>query len=416
MATALDPFSMFVLTTGPAFLRNDESIINAVVRNSYLLPRFMEGKEISLLLQGGSQIQDIVYLSEDSDAEWYAADKQDFDYRNQQVGTAWQQNWRFLKNSTSWTDHEVGLNEGGGLSSKIGQYHRYKRIMHLRYMNLWTTQIHKLEDAVVGTPHRDQMETASGLLPQSLFCFITGPNNSALNPGVPNQGLAAGAWTTVQNINVASNQKWRNQVTLYPVPAGGGILAESWWQNMREMHSNCRFERLPRFGSYSDPTRSPAFYLVSLWGLITAESSLRFPQDALLAGRQDAAFPSPMFHGVPYVYASSLNGAQVINAITDNTNIVNEQLTAQTGGGTPAAGNHAGPRVWACNGADINFVMHRDRVMHRLPPFSPDRQPFMKVLVTDTWCNMVVRNRRTQGYMGPVTNDVTSPAVPNAGV
>src|SRR5688572_27824584 len=109
MATAMDPFSMFMLTTGPAFLKGEESIINAVVRNSYLLPRFMEGKEMELLLQGGTKLQDILYLSEDSDAEWYASNRQDFDYRNQQVGTAWEQNWRFLKNATSWTDHEVGL-------------------------------------------------------------------------------------------------------------------------------------------------------------------------------------------------------------------------------------------------------------------------------------------------------------------
>ena len=425
MATALDPFSMFMLTTGPAFLKDDESIINAVVKNSYLLPRFMEGKETELLLQGGSKIQDILYLNEDSDAEWYSAANQDFDYRNQQVGTAWEVNWRFLKNSTAWTDHEVGLNDGGGLSSRIGQFHRFKRIQKLKFMNLWTTQIHKIEDAFTATPNRDQMEEGNGLLPQSLFCFITGPAGTAAptNNGVPNQGASTSAWTAVQGINVAANQKWRNQVASYlvtVVSALGTIGAEAWWQGFRELHSKCGFERLPRYGSFSDPARSPSFYAVSLWGLISCESSLRSPQDLLLAGRQDAAFGGPMFQGVPIVYVSNLNTAVVHNSQADATKIYNEQGTAVVGGSIVDTDFINGPRVLAVNGTVVNFIMHRDRVIHRLPPFSPDRQPFTKVLVTDTWCNIVCRNRRELGVMSPIavanTTDVESPAPPSASV
>lgn len=423
MATALDPFSMFMLTTGPAFLRDDESIINAVVKNSYLLPRFMEGKETELLLQGGSKIQDILYLSEDSDAEFYSAANQDFDYRNQQVGTAWEINWRFLKNSTAWTDHEVGLNESGGLSDRIGRFHRFKRIQRLKYMNLWTTQIHKMEDALTATPNREAMEEGNGLLPQSLFCFITGPGNisGTSNPGVPNLGLSATAWTEVQKINVAQNQKWRNQTAAYVITAvASTILAENWWQGMRELHSKVRFERLPRFGSYSDPNRSPAFYAVSLWGLIACESAMRSPQDILLAGRQDPAYPAPMFQGVPFVYVSNLNGAVVWNSQADVTKIYNEQATAAVGGAVVDTDFLAGPRVTAINGAVVNMVMHRDRVIHRLPPFSPDRQPFTKVLVTDTWYNVACRNRRELGVLGPIgttnTFNVAVPAAPSVGV
>ena len=422
MATALDPFSMFMLTTGPAFLRDDETIINAVVKNSYLLPRFMEGKETEVLLQGGSKIQDIVYLNEDSDAEFYSAANQDFDYRNQQVGTAWEQNWRFLKNSTAWTDHEVGLNESGGLSDRIGRFHRFKRIQKLKYMNLWTTQIHKIEDALVATPHRESMELGDGLLPQSLFCFITGSNTTAGtgNPGVPNQGLSAAPWTTVQNINVAANPRWRNQTAGYLVPPAGTVGAEAWWGGLRELSSKCGFERLPRYGSFSDPARSPTFYAVSLWGLIIAESSMRSPQDLFLAGRQDAAFPSPLFQGVPIVYVSNLNTAVVHNSAADVLKLYNEQGTVAVGGSVVGTDFVAGPRVTAINGQVVNLVMHRDRVMHRLPPFSPDRQPFTKVLVTDTWLNLVCRNRRELGSMGPVaaanTTDVLSPTAPTPGV
>lgn len=417
MVAALDPFSMFMLTTGPAFLKTDEDIRNAVVRNSYFLPRFLEGKEMNLLLQGGTKIQDVIYLQEDSDAEFYSATSQDFDYRNQQVGTAWEANWRFLKNATMWTDHEVGLNEGGGLSDRIGRFHRFKRIQKLKFMNLWTTQIHKIEDGILATANRDTMEDGTGIpQPFSLGCFLT-TNSSAGNTGLPNTGSSSGAWTTVQGVTTPhvgnTTGKWRNQLATYSVTSGA-VSGFQFWGGMRELHSKCRFERLPRFGAYSDPTRSPTFYAVSLWGLMLAETSMRSDQDAYLAGRQDAAYPSPMFSGVPFVFIAGLGTARIINDPAGVTNLADEQ-----GNGTPAnptAGTYfVGPRVWAIQGSALNLVMHRDRVMHRLPPFSPDRQPFTKVLVTDTWYNMTCQNRRENGVLQP-TADVTALAAPQAGV
>lgn len=421
MATAMDPFSMFMLTTGPAFLKNDESIINAVVRNSYLLPRFMEGKDADFLLQGGTQIQDIIYLNEDSDAEFYKSDQQDFSYRNQQVGTQWNAPWRFLKNSTSWTDHEVGLNESGSLSDRIGRFHRFKRIQRLKFMNLWTTQIHKMEDALFATPNTTQMEDGAGALPYSLFAFITTPTSFAAATSGTNNGLPNG-WSTVQGITPSTTagtpgSRWRNQQAAYVTTATP--TAANFWSGMRELHSKCRFERLPRFGSFSEPTRSPSFYAVSLWGLIMAESFMRTDQDAYLAGRQDPAYPSPMFHGVPFVYCSGLNSATYINGIGDSL-FYNEQGGVASGSAT--TGNHsAGPRVLAINGQVLNMIMHRDRVFYRVPPFSPDRQPFLKVMVTNTWYNLVCQNRRELGVLGPVAStaaavDVTSPAAPGTGI
>lgn len=408
MATAMDPFSMFMLTTGPAFLKNDESIINAVVRNSYLLPRFMEGKDADFLLQGGTQIQDIIYLNEDSDAEFYKSDSQDFNYRNQQVGTQWNAPWRFLKNSTSWTDHEVGLNESGSLSDRIGRFHRFKRIQRLKFMNLWTTQIHKMEDALVAPPDANEMEVGSGSKPYSLGCFVNQPSSASTDgSGIPN-GPAGNAWSTVQGITPSTTAgtagyRWRNQQATY---TGGSLVTapENFWQGMRELHSKCRFERLPRFGSFSEPTRSPAFYAVSLWGLILAESCMRNQQDAYLAGRQDPSYPAPMFHGVPFVYVSSLNGLAWLNQTNSTTTLVHEGTSQFTG-----------PRVVAVNGQVLNLIMHRDRVFYRVPPFSPDRQPFLKVMVTDTWLNFVCQNRRELGILRPSTS-VTNPTAPSAGI
>jgi hypothetical protein len=411
----MDPFSMFMLTTGPAFLKKDESIINAVVRNSYLLPRFMEDKEMDILLQGGTEIRDIIYLQEDSDAEFYASDKQDFNYRNQQVGTQWTVPWRFLKNSTSWTDHEIGLNESGSLSDQIGRFHRFKRIQKLKFMNLWTTQIHKMEDSLVATPHNEQMEAGSGILPNSLGVFIQDRAPGLAGYGLPNQGASAAAWTTVQQVNVGTFPKWNNQRSTFASGTGSILVPENFWAGMRELHSKCKFERLPRFGSYSDPSRTPSFYAVSLWGLISAEVAMRSEQDAYLAGRQDPAWPAPMFSGVPFVYISSLNGAILWSDPATTTVISNEAGTAGVPAAPTGATFFAGPRIIAVNGKVVNMVMHRDRVIYRVPPFSPDRQPFLKVMVTDTWMNNACQNRRELGVMTP-SNDQLVPAAPSAGV
>lgn len=386
MATALDPFSMFMLTTGPAFLKDDESIINAVTRNSYLIPRFLEGKEMELLLQGGTQIQDILYLEEDSDAEFYKASEQDFDYRNQQVGTAYKLDWRFLKNSTSWTDHEVGLNEGGSLSDRIGRFHRFKRYKRLKEMNLFTTTIHKIEDSLFTTPSATEMEAGDGALPHSLGSTIT-ENVSGLPTG----------YTTVQTIAPSSKPNWDNQRGTY---VGGAVTDVNFWDGCRRIWTKCRFERLPKYGAYSEPSRSPSFIACSLWGLRLAERSLQNKNDILLAGRQDPAYPHPMFNGTPFVYVSTL----------DTASLFTDTAGGAYGPETSVSGGANGPRFWFIQGRCVNLIWHRNRMFYKKPPFSPDRQPFMKVMVTDMWYNMVNQNRRENGILGPAANVTTPPA------
>jgi hypothetical protein len=393
----MDPFSMYSLITGPAFLRGDERVINAVTRNSYLIPRFLAGKEEAIYLQGGSKIQDIIYLEEESDAEFYDPSKQDFGYRNQQVGTPWEVNWRFLKNATSWTDHEVGLNEYGGFSPTVGKFHRFKRIKYLKEMNLLTTGVHKLEDSLFTTPSFASMEVATGRLPNSLFSTITN-RGSGISP------YGSTATDTVQGVDAVNRTAWRNQHGTYTVPAGGTIDAENFWDGFRLLYNKCGFERLPLGGEeYSQPKRSPTFITASLWGVRAAERSLRSEQDLLLAGRQDAAFPGPMFHGVPIVYISTLNTA---TGYWDSTGGV---FTNEQGTGANAA-FVTGPRFMFVQARVINMVWHSERFLKRLPPFSPDNQPFLKVMVTDTWYNLVNENRRESGVLEPTGIDVAGPA------
>lgn len=396
MATALDAFSMFTLTTGPAYLSSSKNILNATTKHNYLLSRFMRGKPMELLLQGGSQIKDVIYLEEDSDAEFYSSSDQDFDYRNQQVGSAYEVNWRFLKNSTSWTDHEVGLNEGGSLGDKVGAFHRFKHYRDLKLMNLWTTTIHKMEDQLFAQANNAEMETASGKQPYSIPATITDKGNNLLSGSDT-------TFTEVQGIDPALKSNWDNQRAAY-TPASGVATGEAFWTACRTLWTRCRFDQLPKYGEYSQPARSPDFIACSLWGLTLAESSLRGEQDMYLAGRQDASFPYPQFNGTPFVYVDTLDTAALYADLAATGTTLNNESESST--------NVHGPRFWFINGSCMNMIWHRDRMFHKVAPFSPDREPFKKVLVTDNWYNLVNQNRREHGILTP-GGDVNTPADPN---
>lgn len=407
MATALDPFSMFTLTTGPAYLSSSRTILNGVLKHNYLCGRLMRGKPLSQVLQGGSEIKDVIYLEADSDAEFYSASDQDFDYRNQQVGQAHKADWRFLKNSTSWTDHEVGLNEGGSLSEKAGAFHRFKYYRDLKLMNLWQTTIDKMEDQLFAQANSGEMESATGKQPYSIPASITDRSN-----GLPRGSDAT--FTTVQGLSSSTYTNWANQREVGSSSGGGYVVSsgsatgEAFWQGCRKIWTKCNFDGLPKFGEYAQPRTSPDFVACSLWGLTLAEGSLRDEQDMYLAGRQDAAFPYPQFHGTPFVYVDTLDDAALY---TDNTG-TGTTLSDEADSGSIGANFYNGPRFWFINGMRMSMVWHRDRFFKKIPPFSPDREPFKKVLVVDNWYNLVNQNRREHGILGP-NADVTSPSQPS---
>ena len=400
MATALDPFSQFTLTTGPAFMSDSRSILNATLRHYYLLARFMSGKPMEQILQGGSEIKDIIYLEQDSNAEFYRADAQQFSYRNQQVGTSYKLDWRMLANNTSWTDHEIGLNETGGMSQGPGTFHRFKYYRDLKMMNLWTTTIEKMEAQLFAPAYTGDMEASTGSQPYSLGASI-----------VDNADGHAPSWSTVQSIDPDDYANWDNQRGTYTaadLSAAGG--AAKLWAGMRTVYTKCKFTNLPRFGAYGKASTSPAFIAASLWGIVAAEMALQSKQDLLMGGPgKDPAFNGPTFSGTPIVYVDSLDSAALFtDGVAGSTERKDE---AGTGTGSGSGTFYNGPRFWFINGRCVNVIWHKNRMFHKVPPFHPDEEPFKKVLVTDNWYNVVNQNRRESGMLSPAAT-VTAPAQP----
>ncbi len=124
----------------------------------------------------------------------------------------------------------------------------------------------------------------------------------------------------------------------------------------------------------------------------------------------DPAFNGPTFNGVPFEYFDELDTAQLYGAgiAADTAGRLDEQ-----GNGTAVgSGSHkAGPRFWFINGNCVNVVWHKNRMFHKVPPFSPDESPFKMVMVIDNWYNVVNQNRRESGILSPAAI-VATPAAP----
>lgn len=406
MASTFDPFTMVSTITGQAILTPENAIKNAVTRNSYFLNRWMEGKPKEWYLQGGTKIVDIIYLQEQSNAQWYNPDKQDFNYVNVQSGQSHETNWRHLFNHWSFTDHERIINEGGGMGVSIGAFQRFKQYMLLKLMNGITTWVHQLEEAAITTPDNTSMEAGThptANVPNSIGVHIT-ENTSGLPTG----------FTTVQTLSPATFPNWDNQRGTYAVSTGA-TTADDLWDGFRKVFSKCSHDKLPMQGEpYASVRTSPSFIGCSLWGMRLIERFMRTGSmtsgDARFLGmRSDPAWPYPVFNSSPMVYISGFDGSagsKVGRLFTDGAggSYTDENDLFAVGGSFKK-----GPRFWFFHGMSQGYVWMRDRVMYRKPPFSPDRQPFNNVIVTDTWCNITCQNRRELGILGPSAS-LTSPA------
>lgn len=394
--SAIDVFTDFVLSTGPAFLTGPEDIVNDAVKNTYTLPRFIFGKTMREMVQGGNSVKDNIFLGVDSNSANYKPNAE-FNYRNPQVLSQWSIPWRFTKDEMVWTDHEIGLNVGE--MSQGARIQKFKDIKYSKEMNLYTGLLKFIDDQFWAGPDVAEMEASDGETPYTLNAFIT-ENGSADLPNtaqfgtVPLNGPDATAWTTVMGIAPASKPNWRNAVELYGVvgPLSGDTGSNATTHLFRAMsrgYFRVRFDQVPKYPRISDPASVPSFYATSLWGVGIYESALRQGQDTFVwTGRQDPAFGSPTFRGVEIVYISDLDTAALYAGAAG---ALATEVTATLNG----------PRYYGINGQFMLKTIHRDRYFYKKAPFSPSKQPYTHIMIVDMWHNNVCRSRRRHVQVSP---------------
>ena len=393
--SAIDVFNDFMLSTGPSFLTGPEDIVNDAVKNTYILARFIYGKTMSEMIQGGNSIKDNIFLAADSNATNYKVNAE-FNYRNPQVLSQWSIPWRFTKDEMVWTDHEIELNVGELGSG--ARHHRFKTLKNSKEQNLYTGFIKFIDDQFYAPSDVAEMEASDGEIPYALTCFIT-ENGATLTPNttqfgtVPLNGPDATAWTTVMGINPTTKPNWRNVVEVYgtigPVTGDTGTNANTHlFRALSRAYFRVRFDRVPKYPQVSDPTSVPTFMPASLWGLGLYESALRVGQDTWV-GKQDPAFAGPQFRGIELVYVSDLDTAAIFPGTAG-------ALATESGSAV-----NDGPRYWGVNGTYMLKVLHRNRYFYKKAPFSPSKQPYTHIMITDLWHNNVCRSRRRQFIVVP---------------
>jgi hypothetical protein len=407
----LEEFTTLMQSTGPAWMRGPENLINEAVRTTYTGNRICAAGSMMEMCQGGDQIEDIIFLGETSDYARYNPNEA-FTYDMPQTGTKWTAPWAFAKASVSWTKQDIGLNvESMGAKYRASVY---KRVMHQKHQNLWTGVCNGIEDEFWARPDSVEMESSTPTGPRkpySIPVFI----NEFTNGQVPSQVDASGiAWTTIQDIDPSStgNSKWA------PYSVGGGANAAAasagydfdastnfakdtagLFPAFTKAFWNLRFDRLPKKPEYSDKTSSPCVIWCSLQGMVNYEHALRVNQDTFRGigktSGQDPAYDAPTFRGIPLEYIAALDTAKLY---ASTANAVNETVESGTD-----AGAKAGPRYYFINAEYLKFVTHTENYCKMTEPFMPSAQPFTRVQVMDLWNNTVCRSRARHGIVGPGT-------------
>ena len=388
MASALSTFTDFIDTTGPSFLTSAEDVVNEACKNNYLLRRFLRGKGPSDTVQGGASIKDTIMFDEESTFQYYEPN-QTFNWQNPQVVENWDIKWRFCVDHMAYTDAEVELNVGGGMS-RGARHQAYKKLKRIKEQRLWTSILNGMEDALFALPNEATMEAETGTRPYSMPSFVNEYTN----------GLHPGFGTSVMGLAPGTYDKWTPQLQTYGNTAGTAGAEWITADNSRNMIAamdriflDVQFVPPPSHQEYfDDPSLNAMFIACSKKGQNAYQQLLRASQDTFVTGsRQDPAYMQPKYAGIDLVYAPKLDTYAGYGTNGDKVE-------------TDASGNFSGPRFYFINGNYMKFVFHSTRYMYQHAAMRHPNQPFTTIVPVDSWYNFVCRSRQRHGIVAPVAD------------
>ena len=393
--SALSVFNDFMKATDSAVLTSPDHITYEAVKNNYLLRRFMKGRGPEEVLQGGKTIKDQIMFDEDSTFEYYQPNAT-FTWQNPQVLEEWEIQWRFCVDHMSWTDHEIELNAGGGLSSKA-RHAVYKRLRKVKEQRLWTSLINGVDNSLFAVPEAAAMEAAGGTKPYSIPAFINEETNGLFNEsGTP--------WTTKMGIAPATQSKWAPKQAVYKATEAGGVSTHDNSVGILaafdNMYLSTKFSAPPTKQEYfENDNLYRQFIACSKKGITDYGGILRLQQDRFAVSPQDPAFIKPTYAGIELEYVSDLDTAALYLDADGNSLHVEGSSYAAAATSAPALG----PRYYWINANYLKPVFHTKRYMHRHDVMTHPNQPFTHVQPVDCWMNFVCQSMQRQGIVSPGT-------------
>ena len=430
--TPADKFRDFMEVTGPAYLTGPDTIINEAVKRNYLWGDLVKGKERAI--QGGTEIRETLMTSDGATFQYYQPNET-FTWSNPQVLDTVSANWRFAVDHLAWTDHEVELNAGEGMSNEAMKA-AYKRLKRAKEQRMVTSLVNGLEDSLWASPwgQSGEMEGSSGKTPYSIPCFITENGKSLGGNWVGYTPAGPSDWTsTVAGIDPDDEAVWGNQIVFYD--KGKAANAVSSAHSFEEYHidesSDTTHDVFGLITAFDEmflklDFRAPATYaeyfenntmnqqkiVCSRRGINEYKRALRDSNDRLVS-MQDASYSAPAYSGIPLTYASGLDTAALYNKDNnagswdhDDTYSGRQeaaQIAIDTTGGTEFADDtiDKGARYYWINGEYMTPFVHTRRYMVKHDVMRHPNQPFTNIQPTDTWWNLLPSSRMRHGIISP---------------
>lgn len=414
---SITQFNDFMQTTGPAYLKSADAVINEAVKNNYVLSRLLKEKASETLIQAGSTIKDTIVFDDASTYQKYQPNDT-FTWTNPQVTDTLTANWRFSMDYMTWTDQEIELNEG---DAKV----MYKRLKRIKEMRMWTSMLNGMENDLWATSANNSgnMEGGSGKEPYSLPAFITEKLNSVTTLG--DRGGAPIGFTTVLGIDPTVDARWSNQVSFYGSNLGRNDVPASYTFNNHnagtrqvgglfpafdDMYLKVQFKAPLTQKQYFDDTNfQRQMILCSRLGINNYKRALR-DSNQLLVSAEDSAYMTPTFSGIPLEYCANLDDAAIFPSAASGSTVAANKAgrdgaalsSTFTNTETAASTIDKGARYWFVNGQYLTPVFHSTRYMKKHDVMRHPNQPFTWVQPVDCWWNLFCNSRQRHGIVAPV--------------
>ena len=433
--TALSKFADFVSATGPAYLTGPDVLVNEAVERNYLWGALASGPQ-GVNIQTGAEIKDSLMLDASNTFEFYKPNAT-FSYRNPNVLDTTSAPWRFAVDHMAFTDHEIELNAGDGLSVD-GIKNVYKRLKRVKEQRMTTSLVNGMEKSLFAdcVANKAEIADATGSQPFPLSAFV---NEIIVNTAETQLGEIRGGglpqgWTDIQGINPHAEPRWTNQVSFYaasagaPVTTGVGLAPVStvscnnvaaqtgtstvavsdadnlpvggFLQAFDDMFLKCQYTAPSQFSEYfSNATMAQQMILCSRAGLNTYTDALRDANDRLVSP-QDPAYAQPTYAGIPLRYISALDAAKLYPADSDGSES-NEYDASDSELATNT--NNKGARYYFVNSEYLNVVLHGNHFFKKSDVMRHPNQPYTSIVLCDTWWNLMARSRQRHGIIAPAT-------------
>jgi len=431
MGSPVQTFVDFVNSTGPTYMTSAEEVVNEAVKNTYCFSRLLKDKGDEKTVQGGSEIRDVVMFDENSTYAHYQPNEV-FSWSNPQVTDTITQHWRFAIDHMSFTDAEIELNFGEGLSAD-GAKAVYKRLKRIKEQRMMTSMLNGMEADLFRPTfgNATEMEGANGKLPSSIPSFITEKCFDATAvTGRFRGGRPLGYSSTVMGVDPTVEHRWSNEVVFYNKGATANSGAQSkpanydshYNETALESSTTTIFDLVGAFDEmflrlqYIPPSTQSQYFedaslnrqiiLCSRAGINQFKRILRDSNDTLIS-YQDPAYNSPTYSGIELMYCSELDTAKIYDAEAGAS--VDDNVAGQKGA-TANSADAEDAAATICKGSRYYFVnfnylhgfFHANRYMVKHEVMRHPNQPFTYVQPCDTWYNLFCGSRQRQGIVAPV--------------